>query len=171
MALRLRASTDIRAPAGLVFALLSTPERLPEWNTSIETARRAAPNEKVQLGSRAICTGRLLGQMLESETVVVEIEPPRRFATRAIRGPRLESRFELESIASGTRVRLDVSGEVPGGRLGAMLAEGFLRNELTASMDRLRALCEREAQTRAAEEPIQGGDPACWLHIGELRGD
>jgi uncharacterized protein YndB with AHSA1/START domain len=170
VALSLHAVTEIRAPAGLVFIVLSTPERLPEWNTSIEAARRATAAEAVQLGSRAICSGRLLGQPLESETQVIEFEPPRRFATLAIRGPKLNSRFELESIASGTRVRLDVSGEVPGGRLGAMLAEGFLRSELTASMDRLRALCEREAKAKAAEEPLQGGDPACWLHLGETRG-
>ncbi|HEY3058037.1 MAG TPA: SRPBCC family protein [Chloroflexota bacterium] len=140
--LSLRAATDIRAPADVVFAVLSTPERLPEWNTSVESARRGTPDEVVCLGSRAIFAGRLLGQILESETQVVEFEPPRLFATRAIRGPRLNSRFELEPLPEGTRVRLDVSGEVPGGRLGGMLAEGFLRRELSASLDRLRAVCE-----------------------------
>jgi len=140
--LSLRAATDIRAPADVVFAILSTPERLPEWNTSVESARRRDPDEVVCLGSRAIFAGRLLGQVLESETEVVEFEAPRLFATRAIRGPRLNSRFELHTLPQGTRVHLDVSGEVPGGRLGGMLAEGFLRRELIASLDRLRTVCE-----------------------------
>ena len=69
----------------------------------------------------------------------------RLFATRAIRGPRLTTRFSLEAVADRTRVEVDVSGEVPGGGLGSMLAEGFLRKELTASLDRLRAI--GEAQT------------------------
>jgi uncharacterized protein YndB with AHSA1/START domain len=140
--LSLKAATEIRAPAEVVFAVLSTPERLPEWNTSVESARRSRADETVGLGSRAIFAGRLLGQVLESETEVVAFDPPRLFATRAVRGPRLHSRFDLDTVPHGTRVRLDVSGEVPGGRLGGMLAEGFLRRELTESLDRLRHVCE-----------------------------
>jgi uncharacterized membrane protein len=169
--LSLYARTDIRAPARLVFALLSTPERLPEWNTSVESARRAAPGDAVGIGSRAIMAGRLLGQVLESETQVVEFDAPRVFATQALRGPKLHTRFVLESQAYGTRVSIAVTGEVPGGRLGAVLAEGFLRAELAKSMERLKAICEREARSAAANEPAAGGDPACWLHLEESRGD
>jgi hypothetical protein len=68
------------------------------------------------------------------------------FATRAIRGPRLHTLFELESGSPDTTlVRVEVSGDVPGGRLGSLVAERFLRTELTASLDRLRLLCERVA--------------------------
>jgi uncharacterized membrane protein len=142
MALRLSASVDIRAPAAHIFALVCTPERLPEWNVSVERARRSEPGAPVCLGSRAIFSGRLLGQVLESETEVVTFEPPRLFSTRAIRGPRLTTRFELDALPDGTRVGVHVSGDVPGGALGAMLAEGFLRRELAASLDRLRVLGE-----------------------------
>jgi uncharacterized membrane protein len=142
----LRSATDIQAPAQQVFALLCTPERLPEWNTSIERARRVAADEPVCLGARAIFSGRLLGQLVESETEVVTFEPPRLFATRAIRGPRLTTRFSIESIADWTRVTVDVSGEVPGGALGAMLAEGFLRKELSSSLDRLKTISEAESR-------------------------
>ena len=125
-----------------VFELVCTPERLPEWNVSIESACRAVPGEAVCLGSRAIFTGRLLGQPLESETEVVAYEPPRLFVTRAIRGPRLTTRFELEPSGEATRVNVDVSGEVPGGAIGGFLAEGFLRKELSASLERLRSIGE-----------------------------
>jgi uncharacterized membrane protein len=140
--LSLRASVEIRAPAERIFDLVCAPERLPEWNVSVESARRASQDEAVCLGSRAIVCGRLLGQVLESETEVVGFEPPRLFATHAIRGPRVDTRFVLESLPQGTRVDVDVSGEVPGGALGARLAEGFLRKELTASLERLRAIGE-----------------------------
>jgi uncharacterized protein YndB with AHSA1/START domain len=145
MSLSLQAAIEIRAPAAAVFTVLCAPERLPEWNTAVESARRTEPDATVGLGSRAIMAGRMLGQVLESETEVVAFDPPRLFATRAIRGPRLNSRFDLDALPQGTRVRLDVTGEVPGGRLGGILAEGFLRRELVASLDRLRALCEAEA--------------------------
>jgi hypothetical protein len=125
-----------------VFAILCEPERLPDWNVSIAAARRAVPNEAIGPGSRAIFTGRLLGQPLESETEVVAFEPPRLFCTRAIRGPRLSTRFELEDIGDSTRVYVEVTGDVPGGAIGERLAEGFLRSELNASLARLRVLCE-----------------------------
>jgi uncharacterized membrane protein len=142
MPLSLSASVDIRAPVERIFELVCAPERLPEWNVSIESARRASPDEAVCLGSRAFVSGRLLGQVLESETEVVGFEPPRLFATRAVRGPRVDTHFALEPLPDGTRVQVVVSGEVPGGALGARLAEGFLRKELTASLERLRALGE-----------------------------
>src|SRR5918911_4035158 len=119
MALNLRANILIRAPAERLFELICTPERLPEWNVSVENARRAAPDEPVALGSRAVFSGTLLGKSLESETEVIDFDPPRLFATRAIRGPRLTTRFELEPHAEATRVVVDVTGDVPGGGLGS----------------------------------------------------
>jgi uncharacterized membrane protein len=155
MPLSLRAATVVRAPAAQVYALLSTPERLPEWNGAVERACRAM-DQPIGLGSRALVSGRFLGQTLDSETEVVEFDPPRAFATRALRGPRLVTRFVLELSDAQpdlTRVTLDVTGEVPGGRMGAMLAEGLLRSELSASMERLRGICEREAPRSGAPNP------------------
>ena len=163
--MQLRASAEIPAPALLVFRILSDPERLPDWNTSVVQARRVEPEVPVGLGSRAVFRGRLMGQTLESETEVVAHEPPRVFATRGVRGPRLETVFRLESVAYGTRLVVEIRGEVPGGALGRKLAERFLRSELAASLQRLRTLCEQQARTAAEAEPVQGGDPACWLHL------
>ena len=164
MALALRAGAEVPAPPGLVFEVLSTPERLPEWNTSVAAARRVG-SEPIGLGSRAVFRGRLLGQTLESETEVVAFEPPRLFATRGVRGPRLQTAFCLEPIAFGTRVVVEVSGEVPGGAVGEKLAVGFLRRELERSLGRLSGLCAAQARAAAAAEPLEGGDPACWLHL------
>ncbi|MGI9145719.1 MAG: SRPBCC family protein [Chloroflexota bacterium] len=143
MPLSLRASVDIRAPIERIFDLVCTPERLPEWNTSVQSARRSRADEAVGVGTRAVLSGRLLGQRLESETEVVNFEPPRLFATRAVRGPPINTRIVLAAQAEGTRVDIDVSGEVPGGALGARVAEGFLRKELIASLERLRRIGEQ----------------------------
>ena len=169
--LRLQASIEIRAPAQIVFDLLCTPERLPEWNASVESVRRTEPGEPVRLGARCIMSGKLLGQTLESETEVVVFDPPRAFATQARRGPHLLTQFRVETQPFGSRVDAAVSGEVPGGRLGSMLAEGFLRRELGVSLQQLKAICERAAREQAADVPAQGGDPACWLHLTEPHDD
>lgn len=162
--MRLHAEVEVHAPAALVFDVLSTPERLPEWNVSVASACRQPPGAAVGLGSRAAFAGRLLGQTLESETEVVAFDRPRLFATHAIRGPRLSSAFRLDPVPFGTHLMVDISGELPGGKLGELVGERFLRSELAASLDRLRGLCEREARVAASGEPVQG-DPACWLHL------
>lgn len=149
MALSLRASIDIGAPAPKIFDLVCTPERLPQWNVSVERAQRVVPDSPICLGARAVFSGRLLGQSLESETEVVGFEPPHLFATRAVRGPRLITRFDLEPLPEGTRVNVDLTGEVPGGMVGARLAEGFLRKELNASLDRLREIAELQVRENA----------------------
>jgi hypothetical protein len=95
------------------------------------------------MGSRAIMVGRLLGHPLESETEVVLFDPPRAFGTQAIRGPKLATRFALVPEGDCTHVYVEVRGDVPGGVIGSRLAEGFLRNELTASLEHLRALACR----------------------------
>jgi uncharacterized protein YndB with AHSA1/START domain len=136
----------VKAPAERVFGLICAPERLPEWNVSVEKARRASPNEPVGLGSRAVMSGRLLGQTLESETEVVEFEDKRLLCTRAVRGPRLVTRFTLEPQGGATQVEVEVTGDVPGGVIGERLAEGFLRRELTASLERLRTVGEADGQ-------------------------
>src|SRR5207245_10663682 len=92
---------DVRGPGDRIFDMVCTPAGLPEWNASIERASRVEPGEPVCLGSRAIFSGRLLGQVLESETEVVTFERPRIFSTRAIRGPRLVTCFTLESLPFG----------------------------------------------------------------------
>lgn len=142
--LALSAATEIAAPADLIFRVLASPERLPEWNGSVQRASRVG-NEPIGLGSHAVMAGNVLGQSLESETVIVAWNPPWRFATDAVRGPRLQTNFQIETGPVACRVRVSVSGEVPGGRLGSMVAERLLRAELQRSLRQLRALCEREA--------------------------
>lgn len=140
----------MKAPPRRVFELICAPERLPEWNVSVRDARRARPDEPVGLGSRAIMSGRLLGQPLESETEVTEFEDARVFCTRAVRGPRLVTRFKLEPRDEATDVQVEVTGDVPGGVIGERLAEGFLRRELSASLERLRVLGEAEGRDSGA---------------------
>ena len=144
MTLTLRSTIDISAPAADVFAVVCTPERLPEWNVSVERARRAVQGAPIALGSRAIMLGRVLGQAVEAETEVSVLDAPRCFATRAIRGPRLTTEFSIDDLPTGSRLSIVVRGDVPGGFLGERVAEGVLRKELIASLQRLRQLCESE---------------------------
>lgn len=160
--MQIQQAIDIRAPASLVYEVVSTPERLPEWNASAVAGRRVPPDQPVGPGTRAVFVGKVLGQTLESETEVVGFEPPHWFATRAVRGPRIHTSFRLDSAADGTRIQATIEGDPPGGKLGALVAEPILRADLGRSLEQLKRLCESEAARRASDEPAEGGDPACW---------
>ncbi len=159
---RLEATVEIGAAASTIFEVLSDARRLPEWSESVVAARRLDEGP-VGVGSRAAMRGRVVGQTIEGENQVVAYEPPRRFATRSIRGPRLSTEFTLQSVAFGTVVTVVMDGEVPGGRLGAAVAKGVLAADLRRSLARLRELCEAEAKRAATDAPLEGGDPACWI--------
>lgn len=160
--MQLESTVEIGAAAATIFDVLSDVERLPQWNASVIAARRL-DSGPVQVGSRAAMRGKVMGQTIDGENEVTVYDPPRRFATRSTRGPRLNTEFRLESVAFGTLVTARMDGEPPGGRLGEMVAKRVLSADLERSLVRLRALCEAEAARGAAEAPLEGGDPACWI--------
>ncbi len=148
--MQFQASIEIRAPAQCVFDVISTPERLPQWNEAVVEAHRAWPGA-IGPGSRAQMQGKLLGQVIASETEVVGYEPNQLFATNAVRGPKLNTTFRLAPLEpAGTRLNVELRGELPGGSLANLVAEPMLRAQLTRSLEQLRILCERDALTNQA---------------------
>lgn len=152
--MRLHTSLEIEAPPAVVFEVISTPERLTQWNASVASARRVGEGA-VGLGSHAVMHGRVLGTTMESETEVVQFEPPHLFATRAVRGPRVHTTFRLEESSHGTWVDVTVEGDVPGGAFGSAIAENILRGDFTRSMHQLKTLCETEASEAEVHPPAQ----------------
>jgi uncharacterized membrane protein len=148
--MQFQASIEIRAPARCVFEVISTPERLPQWNEAVVDAHRVSPGA-VGPGSRAQMQGKVLGQLIASETEVVGFEPNQLFATNAVRGPRLNTTFRLAPLEpAGTRLDVELRGELPGGSLANLVAEPMLRAQLTRSLEQLRILCERDALSNQA---------------------
>ena len=162
--MRVEGTVDIGAPARLVFGMLSTPERLPEWNLSVKAVSRGESGP-VQVGSRATAEGELLGQRIISETEVVTYEAPVRFATRAIKGPKLHTDFRVEQLPEGARVVATVEGQLPGGPLLGAVAESFIRGEFTRSLQRLKELCESINRASEAGQPV-AADVSGWLNAG-----
>jgi uncharacterized membrane protein len=136
-----RGSVWIKAPVGVVFGVISTPERLPEWNQTVSRAWRSSEGP-VAVGARATAEGELLGQRMVSETEVVELVQDQLFATRGIKGPRLNTRFALTEENGGVRVDARVEGSLPGGPLVEAMAAGFVKGEFERSLQRLKAVCE-----------------------------
>jgi len=76
------ASQFVAAPADDVFALITTPERLPDWNGAI--VRVVDAPDQLCRGAEWVVQLSALGQSWPSRSTVVDIDPQaRRFAYRS----------------------------------------------------------------------------------------
>ena len=134
-------SIDVRRPVEEVFAYLTDPTNLPEWQSG---ALEASVQGPLQTGQTITETRKFLGRRIESKLAVEQYEPPRKFAARVTSGP-VPFRFEqtTEPEGSGTRVSVLVEGE-PGGffKLAEPLVERALRREIEGNSATLKDILE-----------------------------
>ena len=111
--MRIEQEIRIARPPAEVFAVLTDPERLAEWQKGTVDVSRAGSGP-LTAGERLHEVHAAMGRRMESTFEVTEHEPPRVFALRAVEGPvPLDGRWELSPEDGGTRVRFIGSGPVP----------------------------------------------------------
>jgi len=107
------AQVTIDRPPSEVFAYLTDPEKLPEWQaTALEGHLESGRLEK---GARATEVRQILGRRMESTMHVTEYEPDRRFEAELVSGPvtfRISHLLEPEN--GGTKVSFAFEGESAG---------------------------------------------------------
>ncbi len=141
---RVEDSIVVSRPIAEVFAYLTDPETLPEWQGSCLEARLDGDGP-MRAGSRVVETRKFLGRRMESTMEVAEYEPPRRFAVKVGSGPvPFTATNSLSEADGGTRIDAVIEAE-PGGffRLAEPLVvravERELRNNLATLKDVLEA--------------------------------
>ena len=137
--IRIEFDVDVERPVEDVFAYLTDPRRLHEWQprtTSVEVEG----DEPVGVGTRFRETRQILGRDIEQTVEVSEYEPPRRFGLRIVDGPlKVDGAHELEPRGSGTRIHVVAAGEPTGAaRLGGPLVKRALERELRGHYGRLK---------------------------------
>jgi threonine dehydrogenase-like Zn-dependent dehydrogenase len=86
-----------------VFAYLTEPANLPEWQTSVLEAKSDGP---LRAGATLTELRKFLGVRIESTLEVTEYEPNRRFAFRVVSGPvpfRVDHAFEATGRTDAMR--------------------------------------------------------------------
>ncbi len=116
-----------------VFAYLADVSNLPAWQSGVKSAtRRGGLIEE----SRS-----LLGRELHTTLEILEEEPPRVFALRALDSPfPFTVRHELESADGGTRLTVAAEGEVPG--FAAGLVARSAERQFRKDFERLKRILE-----------------------------
>jgi uncharacterized protein YndB with AHSA1/START domain len=137
--------TRIERSCEVVFAAITTPEKIPAWTPGLEevlvAGRPLAP------GTTMTFTGRFLGRRYESVSECVALEPGVRFATQSRSGPfHLEVSQTLSADGEATVLRSHYRGD---SRAFFKLAEPIVlnlaRRMFESANENLKALIEADA--------------------------
>jgi uncharacterized protein YndB with AHSA1/START domain len=135
---------EIARPPEEVFAYVTDPSRLAEWQESLVSAR-AEGGGPPAVGSKAI-TIRRVGRSERTMTMeLTNISPPRSWAARGIDGPiRAIVNGTVEPVEDGARSRVTIELDFEGHGLGKLLVPLVVRRQAQKEMPRnIRNLKER----------------------------
>jgi uncharacterized protein YndB with AHSA1/START domain len=138
------ATIEIGRPPEDVFAYVTDPSHLPEWQGGVVRAERLDEGP-VAVGTRAVVTRRI-GRREQSMTIeIAELDPPRTFAVRSLDGPvRGENRGTIEPLDGGRRSRLSYELDLRGHGIGKLLVPLVVKRQAQRGTPRnMRKLKER----------------------------
>ncbi len=143
---RMDVSTTIKRPVEDVWAVMSNVENNPKWSSFALEAKQTSTGP-IGVGTTARFVGKFLGRRMESESVITEFEPNRRYSWENKSGPfPLKGSTALEQIDGSTRVTGTIEGE-PGGffKLAEPLVITMAKRSLKGDLDNLKDLMEANA--------------------------
>ena len=144
---RAEVSTTIKRSAEDVWAVISNVENNPRWSSFALEAKQTSPGP-IGVGTTARFVGKFLGRRMETESVVTEFEPNRKYSWENTSGPfPLKGSAVLEPVGAGTtRVTASMEGE-PGRffKLAEPLVITMGKRTLQGDLDNLKDLMEANA--------------------------
>jgi uncharacterized protein YndB with AHSA1/START domain len=145
-------TVEISRPPADVFAYVTDPSRLPEWQASV--IRVQSDDAPTHVGTRAVVTRRAGRREMASTGEMAELEPPTSWAVRGVDGPvRGNMKGTIEPLENGTRSRVTINLELKGYGIGKLLLPLFVQRQAQKEMPenarRLKERLETEASNAA----------------------
>src|ERR687891_94134 len=145
------ASVEISRRPEDVFAYITDPSHLPEWQESVARVKThdSAPTGG---GSRATITRRVGPREMDMTVEITDLDPPRRWRVRGVDGPvRGNVKGTIEPLDDGARSRVTLELDFEGHGIGKLLVPLVVRRqaqkELPRNMQSLRERLESGAQS------------------------
>jgi carbon monoxide dehydrogenase subunit G len=130
---RIAHEVEIGRPREEVFAYLSDPVNMPEWQSGVSEVRKADERHFREVRH-------VLGREVPSEVEVTVLDPPRRFDLAVRSGPfAVDVSHTLETAAGGTRLR--VAGEANAGFFGPFVGRK-LEKQVERDFAKLKSVLE-----------------------------
>jgi uncharacterized protein YndB with AHSA1/START domain len=142
-------SIEVARPPADVFAYVTDPSRLAEWQESLLSSRTEGGGPAA-VGSRVVQTRRVGRAERTMTSEITEITPPRSWAVRGVDGPvRAMVRGMVEPVDDGERSRVTIELDFEGRGIGKLLVPLVVRRQtheqMPANMQRLKERLESGA--------------------------
>ena len=140
---------EIARPPEEVFAYVTDPSRLAEWQENV-VASRPEGTGPPGVGTRAAVTRRIGRRQRTMTAELSELSAPRNWAVRGLDGPvRGNVKGTIEPLDDGARARVTLELDLVGYGIGKLLVPLFVRrqarNEVPNNLRNLKERLERGA--------------------------
>jgi uncharacterized protein YndB with AHSA1/START domain len=138
-------STEIARSPDEIFAYVTDPKRLPEWQESV--VRAESSDTPGRVGTKARVTRRVGRREMTQSAELAELNPPTSWVVRGLDGPvRGDVKGVIEPLGGGTHSRVTIELELRGHGIGKLLLPLFIRRkaqeEMPQNMQRLKERLE-----------------------------
>ncbi|MBI5304211.1 MAG: SRPBCC family protein [Chloroflexi bacterium] len=144
--MRIERSITLSRPVDQVFAFMTDLPNLARWQLGTVEMKEITPGP-VRVGTRVTMVRLFLGQCVESNLEITDLQPNKSFAMKTIARPMtMRLAYSFESVEGGTR--LGMLGELdPKGflKLAEPVATQELKRQLESNLDKLKRALETEA--------------------------
>jgi uncharacterized protein YndB with AHSA1/START domain len=137
------ASIEIARPAEDVFAYVTDPSTMREWQQGVGSGHMDGATTRV--GSRCTTVRRIGGREREVITEITKCDPPHGWADRGIDGPiRAIVGVTVDQLADRSRSRVTIEVDFTGHGIGKVLVPLVVRRQAAREMpENMRRLKER----------------------------
>lgn len=119
-----------------VFAYVTDPSHLPEWQESVVSVHPVG-EAALAAGATKVVVTRRVGPRERAMTVELTRDPPRSWTVRGIDGPvRAIVQGTVEPVADGERSRVTIALDFEGHGIGKLLVPLVVRRQAQAEMPR-----------------------------------
>jgi uncharacterized protein YndB with AHSA1/START domain len=126
-------TVEIPRPPEEVFAYVTDPTRMPEWQHGCLRGHLDTPDPRV--GSKCTTVRKIGWREREVSTEIIECDPPRRWADRGLDGPiRAKVAVTVEPLGDGTSSRLTLAVDFTGEGIGKVLVPLIVRRQAAREM-------------------------------------
>ena len=122
------ATVEISRRPEEVFAYITDPSHLPEWQESV--VRVKTESAPAGGGPRAVVTRRVGPREIDMTTDITDLDPPRSWRVRGVDGPvRGNVKGTIEPLDDGTRSRVTLDLDFEGHGFGKLLVPLVVRRQ------------------------------------------
>jgi uncharacterized protein YndB with AHSA1/START domain len=126
-------TVEIAKPPEEVFAYVTDPSHLPEWQASAVSVKNQ--DVPVHVGSRVVVTRRAGPREMDMTVEIDEYNPPTTWGVRGVDGPvRGNVKGRIEPLDNGARSRVTINLDFEGHGIGKLLVPLIVRRQAQKEM-------------------------------------